>query len=70
MQIICDVKLKILNINANYPGSVHDSDVWQTSNAHDILKRRNKDGDHLSWLISDQGYPLEPWILTPVAETI
>ena len=40
VQIICDANLKILNNNAKYIGSVHDSAVWQTSKARDILKRR------------------------------
>ncbi|KAB0795817.1 hypothetical protein PPYR_09878, partial [Photinus pyralis] len=31
VQIICNTKLKILNINARFPGSVHDSAIWQTS---------------------------------------
>ena len=70
VQIICDVKFKILNINAKNPASVHDYAVWQTSNARDILKRRYKDGDHSSRLIGDLGYPLEPWLFTPVAGTV
>lgn len=70
VQIICDAGFKILNINTKYPGSVHDSAIWLTSRARQIMKNRFDEGDKTSWLIGDLGYPLEPWLLVPVAETI
>lgn len=69
-QIVCDANFKILNINTKNPGSVHDSAIWQTSKVRMCLKERYEHGDHSSWLIADQGYPLEPWLMTPVAETV
>lgn len=69
VQFICDANFKILNINTKFPGSVHDSAVWTTSRAREIMKLRFEHGDHSSWLIGDQGYPLEPWLLVPVADT-
>lgn len=37
---ICDSDLKILNLNARFPGSVHDAAIWQQSDIQDILWNR------------------------------
>ncbi|KAJ3662030.1 hypothetical protein Zmor_006397 [Zophobas morio] len=50
-QLICDSRLKIMNVVASYPGSTHDSFIW-----------RNLD----FFLLGDSGYPLRSWLLTPV----
>lgn len=67
VQIICDRSLRILNVNANYPGATHDAFIWQNSNIHDwfqdeYYERNNQN----SWLLGDSGYPVQPWLLTPV----
>lgn len=66
VQMICDPDLKILNINANFGGSTHDSFIWRNSDVNvylnDLrLQERN------TWLIGDNGYPLQPHLFTPIA---
>ncbi|CAL1672498.1 unnamed protein product [Lasius platythorax] len=57
VMLICDANNIIIGINARYPGSVHDAAIWQVSEIR----------NYLSFLISDSGYGLEPWLLTPYA---
>ncbi|KAI4454250.1 hypothetical protein MML48_10g00018617 [Holotrichia oblita] len=66
VQIICNSKLRILAINARFPGSVHDSAIWQTSQIRATLQRMYQEGNTNSWLLGDSGYPLEPWLMTPI----
>lgn len=66
VQIICNAKLKILAINARYPGSVHDSAIWTTSIIHHQLRQQYERGDRSTWLIGDAGYALQPWLMTPI----
>ncbi|XP_031351062.1 putative nuclease HARBI1 isoform X3 [Photinus pyralis] len=60
VQIICNAHLKILAINARYPGSVHDSGIWTTSDIKQVLRNAYQNGDTSSWLI-------EPWLMTPIS---
>ncbi|XP_018406824.1 PREDICTED: putative nuclease HARBI1 [Cyphomyrmex costatus] len=68
VQIICDTNLEIINILARYPGSSHDSFVWRNCYARHLLRTQYEVGNHC-WMFGDSGYPLEPWLLTPFAET-
>ena len=63
---IVSADLRILAMNARYPGSVHDSAIWSTSQIRAHLMNNYENGDHSSWLIGDSGYPLEPWLMTPI----
>nr|XP_054932289.1 putative nuclease HARBI1 [Dermacentor andersoni] len=62
--VVCDAKLNILAIDPRFPGSCHDSFVWR----HSAFRRRLTRGLllHGEVLLGDSGYPLEPWIMTPV----
>ena len=61
----CDSNLKIIFIDAKYPGSVHDSAIWQTS-----ALKRNMQLPYLAncFLLADSGFPIEPCLLTPVLD--
>lgn len=65
VQIISDANLRILSLNANYPGSSHDSFIWRQSNIYQHMQRRYEEGLRGTWVIGDSGYPLEPFLLTP-----
>ncbi|KAJ8911212.1 hypothetical protein NQ315_014924 [Exocentrus adspersus] len=44
VQLICDDTLKITNVNARFPGSIHDAYIWSQSNIEQAvsnLSRRN-----------------------------
>ncbi|KAJ8964356.1 hypothetical protein NQ314_004967 [Rhamnusium bicolor] len=67
VQCIVGADLKLLALNARYIGSVHDSAIWATSAIRMLLLEEYQIGHRNSWLIGDGGYPLEPWLLTPVS---
>ncbi|XP_072169737.1 putative nuclease HARBI1 [Diadema setosum] len=54
VQVVMDAECKLININACWPGSTHDSRVEE--------HLENIDGH----LLRDSGHPLRPWLLTPV----
>lgn len=66
VQCIVGADLKLLALNAKYPGSVHDSAIWSTSQIRTYLLTNYQNGERNSWLIGDGGYPLEPWLMVPV----
>ncbi|XP_061714622.1 putative nuclease HARBI1 [Cydia pomonella] len=53
VQLVSDAECKILHVNAQFPGRVHDAYIFRQS-----LVR------------SDSGYPLEPWLMTPVLHAV
>ncbi|XP_053968004.1 putative nuclease HARBI1 isoform X2 [Anastrepha ludens] len=63
---ICDPTLKILNVNAKFPGARHDSYIWSSSAVRMVMQRNFEIGNHNLFLIGDSGYPLEPWLMTPL----
>jgi hypothetical protein len=60
------VNLKILNVNARYPGSAHDSYILTNSNVEPMLRRLHSRGEDNSYLLGDSGYPLRSWLMTPL----
>lgn len=52
--------------DARYPGSVHDAAVWQMSDMKTFFRSNYLNGDKDSHLIGDSGYPLQPYLLTPI----
>ncbi|XP_037580317.1 putative nuclease HARBI1 [Dermacentor silvarum] len=62
---ICDADMRILTVYPMRPGSDYDSFLWRTT----WLRRRfqaARIANPAEYLISDSGYPLDPWLLTPV----
>ncbi|XP_025191947.1 putative nuclease HARBI1 [Melanaphis sacchari] len=64
VQIICDSRLKILDIDAKWPGSSHDSAIFDNS-----AIRRKLDNFHIEncVLIAKSGYTQHKYIMTLVA---
>ncbi|XP_054861509.1 putative nuclease HARBI1 [Amphiprion ocellaris] len=61
VQIICDAAYIISNVEAKWPGSVHDSRIFRESNLSNRLQRGEFDG----LLLGDRGYPCQPSLMTP-----
>lgn len=43
-----------------WPGSVHDSFIFNECKLHDVLREGN-----MGWLVGDSGYPLKKFLMTP-----
>ncbi|CAH2109188.1 unnamed protein product [Euphydryas editha] len=67
-QLICDANLCIINVNALFPGSSHDSFIWNQSKVSEIMEQLHRHGTGRYYLIGDCGYPLRPWLHTPIPE--
>ncbi|XP_041645242.1 putative nuclease HARBI1 isoform X2 [Cheilinus undulatus] len=61
VQIICDAAHVITNVEAKWPGSVHDSRIFHES----ALSSRLENGEFDGLLLGDMGYPCQPTLLTP-----
>lgn len=61
MQAVCDYRRRIIDVFIGYPGSVHDSRVFNNSPLKNHLEE--KCGSY--YLLGDSGYPLLPNLLTP-----
>ena len=64
VQGICDAKLRFLNVVAKYPGSSHDSFVWRNSAIYQFMTQQGS--QRQGWLLGDSGYPLSPFLMTPL----
>ncbi|XP_050042697.1 putative nuclease HARBI1 [Dermacentor andersoni] len=60
---VCDAHMRIVDIDPRFPGSCHDSYVWRHLPQLGRLTINLRRGE---WVLVDSGYPLEPWLLTPV----
>lgn len=70
VQFICDSNLKILNVNAKYPGSTHDSFIWNNSNMCGVMQQLHLRYPFNFALLGDSGYALRPWMLTPISDAV
>jgi hypothetical protein len=66
VQAVCDSNLKIFAVNARFPGATHDSAIWATSTINRYLRTRFEQGDINTRLLGDGGYPLSPWLMSPI----
>lgn len=62
--------MQFLNVNARYPGATHDAAIWEVSTVHRHMERRYQEGERNTWLIGDSGYPLQPWLMTPIPDAL
>lgn len=62
VQLICDKTGYISDIVARWPGSVHDSTIFDNSHVRAMMERSGHEG----YLIGDGGYPCRRYILTPI----
>ncbi|VEN37562.1 unnamed protein product [Callosobruchus maculatus] len=67
VQAICDADLKLQNIVCRWPGSSHDSFIFNNSNIRAKFER----GEYRNYiLIGDSGYGIRPFLITPLANPI
>ncbi|CAJ1078313.1 putative nuclease HARBI1 [Xyrichtys novacula] len=64
VQMICNSKLLITNMEAKWPGGVHDARILRESH----LAQRLAQGGFEGVLLGDRGYPCLPYLLTPYPE--
>ena len=65
VQTVCDSELLIRNIVARWPGSVHDSTIFN----HSRLRAQFEAGEIAEgMLLGDNGYPLRKYLLTPLLQ--
>ncbi|XP_051947683.1 putative nuclease HARBI1 isoform X3 [Xyrauchen texanus] len=64
LKIISDAAHIITNVEAKWPGSVHDSRMYLESTLSNRLERGEIDG----FLLGDRGYPCRPTLITPYPE--
>ncbi|CAC5358622.1 HARBI1 [Mytilus coruscus] len=62
IQGICDSQKKFINLVVRWPGSSHDAFIWNESGVKAYLENHADCG----FLLGDQAYPLQPYLLTPV----
>lgn len=66
VQAICDANLKIRSVIARWPGSVHDTTIWNDS----PLAAHFENGRFGTYLIlGDSGYPCLRYLITPFINT-
>ncbi|XP_054083400.1 putative nuclease HARBI1 [Zeugodacus cucurbitae] len=69
VMIVCDHKMQIRYVCAKYPGSSHDSHIWDLSDMKSISATNYRRGN-ANLILGDKGYPLQPWLITPFREPI
>jgi len=66
VQLVCDTQNYISDVVARWPGSVHDSTIFDNSNLRKDLQTQRKDGH----LVGDGGYACREYLLTPLLNPI
>ncbi|KAJ8913076.1 hypothetical protein NQ315_006577 [Exocentrus adspersus] len=66
-QLVCDANMKILNVNARFPGSVNDMYIWNHSILKDTMTGIGRQHPNEFYLLGDSGYALRPWLQIPLA---
>ncbi|XP_039970080.1 putative nuclease HARBI1 [Bactrocera tryoni] len=61
--------MQIRYVSAKYPGSSHDSHIWDLSDIKTISTTNYRRGN-ANLILGDKGYPLQPWLITPFREPI
>jgi hypothetical protein len=66
VQASCDAQERFTSIDANWPGSVHDSRIWKNSDVGRLMANSRGDGH----LLGDEGYGVAPWLMTPYGNPV
>ncbi|KAJ1217105.1 hypothetical protein NDU88_004700 [Pleurodeles waltl] len=63
VQMVCLADKYISQVNAMFPGSVHDAYILRNSSIPHVMGQLQR---HWVWLLRVSGYPNLSWLLTPV----
>ncbi|KAJ1096693.1 hypothetical protein NDU88_001826 [Pleurodeles waltl] len=63
VQMVCLADQYISDVNAMFPGSVHDAYILQNSSIPYVMGQLQR---NCVWLLGDSGYPNLSWLLNPV----
>ena len=66
VQLICDCSGYISDVVARWPGSVHDSTIFDNSHVRALLETCQEEG----YLVGDSGYACRRYLLTPLLSPI
>ena len=66
VQATCDAAERFTSVEANWPGSVHDSRIWKNSAVGALMSQSVTD----ALLLGDEGYGVAPWLMTPFKEPL
>ncbi|XP_039626032.1 putative nuclease HARBI1 [Polypterus senegalus] len=64
VQVICEATHIITNVEAKWPGSVHDARIFRELS----LCQTFQQGQYNGYLLGDRGYPCLPCLMTPYPE--
>lgn len=64
VQAVCDHRLLFTNLVNRWAGSVHDSRIFSNSDLMGLLES----GSVTGYLLGDSGYPLKPYLMTPISD--
>ncbi|XP_031349770.1 putative nuclease HARBI1 [Photinus pyralis] len=66
LQGICNAKQEFINVYCGWPGSVHDSKMWQNSK---VYKKLEEGANAMllpgCYLLGDTAYPIKPYMMVP-----
>ena len=69
VQATCDARHRFTNVVARWPGSTHDSRVWDNCSLRARLERRLEEQQERGIILGDGGYGNSEIILTPLNRT-
>ena len=69
-QVVCDINGKFMDAVVRWPGSVHDSTIWQLSGVKTVIESFvESQGPHYKgWLLGDSGYPQREIMMVPLLD--
>lgn len=66
VQMVCDSRRMVTNIVARWPGSTHDSRIFENS----VLRDNFADNRVNGLLLGDNGYACKPYLMTPLLNPV
>ena len=69
-QVICDINEKFIDAVVRWPGSTHDSTIWQLSGTQNVIEAivKREENDFKGWLLGDSGYAQREIMMVPLLD--